>query len=316
MTCKICNNGQGNQNYEVREMMFGIGETFCYFQCAECKCLQIVEIPSNMTRYYPENYYSFQQKIHANRVVRFALKLRDQYAFSGRGRIGQFIHARYPKPALQSLRFLQLAPTSRILDVGCGAGTLLYSLRELGMQNLLGIDPFNAEDITYENGVRVLKRDIFDIQGTYDLVMFHHAIEHMAQPAETLVKTAALLKKKGYCLLRMPIVSSFAWEYYGVHWVQLDAPRHFYLHSHKSIQILTERVGLKLRHVAYDSTAFQFWGSEQYARNIPLRHRRSYLENPDASIFSKKEIAQFAQQAEEYNRAHRGDSACFYFQKP
>ncbi len=74
-------------------MMFGIGETFCYFQCAECKCLQIVEIPSNMARYYPENYYSFQQKIHSNRVVRFALKLRDQYAFSGRGRIGQFIHA-------------------------------------------------------------------------------------------------------------------------------------------------------------------------------------------------------------------------------
>ncbi len=182
-------------------MMFGIGETFCYFQCAECKCLQIVEIPSNMTHYYPENYYSFQQKIHANRVVRFALKLRDQYAFSGRGRIGQFIHARYPKPALQSLRFLQLAPTSRILDVGCGAGTLLYSLRELGMQNLLGIDPFNAEDITYENGVRVLKRDIFDIQGTYDLVMFHHAIEHMAQPAETLVKTAALFKKKGLLLV-------------------------------------------------------------------------------------------------------------------
>ena len=70
--------------------------------------------------------------------------------------------------------------------------------------------------------------------------MFHRAIEYMAQPAETQVKTAALSKKKGYCLLRMPIVSAFAWEYYGVHWVQLDAPRHFYLHSHKSIQMLTE----------------------------------------------------------------------------
>jgi len=35
----------------------------------------------------------------------------------------------------------------------------------------------------------------------------------------------------GWCVIRIPTVSSFAWEHYREQWVQLDAPRHFFLHK-------------------------------------------------------------------------------------
>lgn len=38
------------------------------------------------------------------------------------------------------------------------------------------------------------------------------------------------------CLLRLLIVPSQAWREYGVHWVQLDEPRHLYLHSVDSLR--------------------------------------------------------------------------------
>ena len=59
--CKICENVEGNVSYTAREMMYGLREEFEYFQCAVCSCLQIVEFPKDMTRYYPGDYYSICQ---------------------------------------------------------------------------------------------------------------------------------------------------------------------------------------------------------------------------------------------------------------
>ena len=50
MKCRICNNIEGNKTYEVREMMWGLRETFAYFQCSKCECFQISQIPSDMSK--------------------------------------------------------------------------------------------------------------------------------------------------------------------------------------------------------------------------------------------------------------------------
>jgi hypothetical protein len=117
-------------------------------------------------------------------------------------------------------------------------------------------------------------------------------------------------------VIRIPTVSSYAWKHYGVNWVQLDAPRHFYLHSLESMRFLVEQAGLKLSEVVYDSTAFQFWASEQYALNIPLYDDRSYAVSPKRSYFTKEQIAAFEKRASELNRTNLGDQAAFYLRKP
>ena len=70
-----------------------------------------------------------------------------------------------------------------------------------------------------------------------------------------------------------------------------------------------------MSYVEFDSTEFQFWGSEQYLKGISLRDKRSLAENPRKSIFSKNQIRHFVRQAVELNRNGDGDAACFYLYK-
>jgi hypothetical protein len=39
--------------------MYGTRETFSYLACADCGCLQISNIPADLARYYPSDYYSY-----------------------------------------------------------------------------------------------------------------------------------------------------------------------------------------------------------------------------------------------------------------
>jgi SAM-dependent methyltransferase len=316
MICKICGNEKGNQEFKVREMMFGYKDVFLYFQCSQCKCLQLNDHSLNFARYYPDFYYSLPPGKNKNRLMKIIIGLRNNYALFNTGFLGKLVYARRPNLALRSLSHLALHQDSSILDVGCGAGKLLIFLSEMGFKNLLGVDPFIAQDIEYANGLKILKNEVWAVNGLWDIVMFHHSFEHISNPAKTLQTVSNLLAPNGHCIIRIPVSSSYAWEHYGVTWVQLDAPRHLFLHSTKSMQILAEQAKLDLYNVIYDSFAFQFWGSEQYMQGMPLHDTRSYLENPKSSIFSKKEICSFENRAKELNARAQGDQAVFYLMKP
>ena len=202
-----------------------------------------------------------------------------------------------------------------VLDVGSGTGALLLDMRAYGFKHLTGVDPFIERDIDYVNGVRILKRHLEEYDGRHDLVMLHHAFEHMSGPLGVLQRIRVLLHPDGVLLLRIPIASSEAFETYGTDWVQLDAPRHLYLHTRRSMDLLARQAGFAIIRVAYDSTAFQFWGSEQYRRDIPLLDARSYHVNPGASVFTAAQIADFEARARRLNEQERGDQACFYLKR-
>lgn len=59
--CNICGNDKGNRQHEAREMAFGLRDKFTYLECGSCGCLQLLNIPADMSRYYPGDYYSMQE---------------------------------------------------------------------------------------------------------------------------------------------------------------------------------------------------------------------------------------------------------------
>jgi SAM-dependent methyltransferase len=206
-------------------------------------------------------------------------------------------------------------PDYQILDIGCGSGKLLLRLKKKGFSNLTGIDPFLHEDIFYRNGVNILKKEIKDVEGHFDFIMLHHSLEHMSNPLETFENLYRILKPDRFVLIRTPIASSYAWKKYGANWVQLDAPRHLFLHTSKSIEIMVHKVGFEINDIIFDSTEFQFLGSEQYMRNIPLRDERSYKTKLTEGFFSDEEFQYFKEKAAELNKNCEGDQACFYLYK-
>jgi SAM-dependent methyltransferase len=283
-----------------------------------------------MTKYYPPAYYTSTRlegsRPAVSKVTKAARTLRNRYACLGTGTLGRLLYQWWPNPAYrtwvaarfpgQGVREIGLTRKTRILDVGCGAGELLLSLREAGFRHLLGVDAYLADDRIASAGLHGLKRSIHEVTGVWDLVMFHHSFEHLPDPQAALAAAARLLPPGGRCLIRLPLVSSYAWEHYGVDWVQLDAPRHFFLHSEKSLRRLAAGAGFEITKIVYDSTAFQFVGSELYRRDIPLRSQTPADVQLRATAFSREEIAAFEEHARELNAETRGDQAAFYLTKP
>ncbi len=317
--CQICENTEHNTTYEVREMMLGLRDTHTYFECAECGCLQIASVPENIQEYYPSaDYYSYDAVKAVTGIKGKLIKMRDRYASTGSCFVGRLMQRIQPHDKLPSLRHANVSLDSKVLDVGCGAGHLLHSMQEAGFKNLLGIDPFNAKKLNYDNGLVIEPKSIHDMSGAneWDLIMFNHSFEHVFDQHEVLEKVMTLLKPGGVCMIRVPTVTSWAWRSYGIDWVQLDAPRHLFLHSLQSMNVLAENKGFNLENVVYDSFAFQQWGSEQYKKDIALHDPDSYAVSPEKSPFSAADIREYEAHSKELNESKSGDQAAFYLRKP
>jgi 2-polyprenyl-3-methyl-5-hydroxy-6-metoxy-1,4-benzoquinol methylase len=315
-SCMICGNRGANRTHVAREMMLGLRTEFGYLECQACGCVQLQNPPEDLAKYYPSQYYSFQAPKVTNRaslrLKKYLRKHRNKTSLNGTSILGDILGRIFPYPELRALRPLRLRRNSKILDVGCGSGGLLLELRDLGFVNLLGVDAFIERDIQYSNGVQIKKGVLEDLsEGIWDVIIFNHSFEHMPDPRRTLEKVSELLSNGGQCLIRVPVAAG-PWKQYGVSWVELDAPRHFYLHTEKSMQILADQAKLDIRASEYDSSEFQFWGSELYLRDIPLA---TINQKELSRIFTKKKLREFRQQSRKLNEERQGGRAAFYLQK-
>lgn len=226
-TCRVCGTTGDFQTWRGIEMMQGTKKEFPYFVCGNCDCLQIESVPDNLGEFYAGEYYSYSRPPMLKPP---ATGLKDDF----------------------------------ILDVGCGAGVWLCEQVAEGYQYLFGCDPFIEEDLYYPNGVQIKKCTIHDMLGQFDLVRMGDSFEHVTDPLETMQSIRRLLKPTGSCELKLPMYPNVAFQVYGPYWYQLDAPRHIFLHSLKSIQYLAEQTGMVLTQVTCDSGPWQFGISRMY----------------------------------------------------
>jgi len=318
--CKICNTTTDNEPYVAREMMFGFRDEFEYFECPRCGCVQIINVPDDLPKYYANGYASFQGPpevmVRDHFLKDYLKRKRLQYTLSGNSLIGWCLTKAYGAPAYGDwYKTAKLRPEYEILEIGCGTGELLLEFKHEGFRHLTGVDPFIDDDIIYGDGLKVIKRPFEEIEGQFDFIMLHHSFEHMPHPQAALEHLYDILNSDRFVLIRIPVASSLAWRQYGVNWVGLDPPRHFFLHTPESINILAGQTGFEVSEIVFDSTEMQFWASEQYLRNIPLMDATSYCMNPQSSIFSKEQIASFKVEAKRLNSLKTGDQACFYLYK-
>lgn len=96
----------------------------------------------------------------------------------------------------------------KILEIGCYDGYILYQLKKQGF-NVTGCDPSAGALIGKRHGINIKKR-FFDVNDflkeklKYDVVIFRHFLEHVANPVNFLTKIKKLLNNQGLVIFEVP----------------------------------------------------------------------------------------------------------------
>jgi predicted SAM-dependent methyltransferase len=138
--------------------------------------------------------------------------------------------------------------------------------------------------------------------------MFNHSLEHVFEPARSLLGAAKVLKANGSLVVRIPVVN-YAWDYYREYWVGLDAPRHLAIPTERGMQRLAQRCGFRIGAVRYDSDESQFEVSERYQRGQTIAGQS--FSHPAVMIGRKVLNIPRMIRAERLNATGRGDRAAF-----
>ncbi len=272
-TCRICGWTGEAYHFTAKEMFFGTREEFEYFQCGNCHCLQITEIPDNLGKHYENAYYSFKQ------------------------------------PQIKTSTPANITDSTAILDIGCGSGEFLCQLAQIGYTNLTGCDPYIENDITYENGVHIYKKEIHDLNGQFDGIFLNDSFEHVTDPHEVMDSIKRLLAPNGVAQIKIPVYPNIAFELFKENWYQLDAPRHIFIHTTESMQYLAKAHGLTILKIQYDSNSGQIIHSYLYSQGIPLcKHSKMLI----SQHFSENDLKDLRESSDLANQNECGDHAIFY----
>lgn len=246
LKCRICQNEQGNELVHLTGTMYGTRGNFDYFLCAECGCLQIVEEPQNLSEFYDNSrYYSFN--MDRRKIRNDLLYSQMKHQLKGHSILGALVQWIYPV----DYRYLSLVSyEDHILDVGCGDGELIRWMIRAGYQNVLGIDPFLSDNVTYQGKVIALKGDIseyqFDKNQKFRMVTMIHSFEHVYNQREVLQGIDNILENDGYLVIQLPGLSKYYWKKYGKCLYTLDPPRHQYIHTKSSLDVLMREMNYEL----------------------------------------------------------------------
>ena len=146
------------------------------------------------------------------------------------------------------LRYLAIPNKGRMLDVGCGDGSIVKLAQDLGWDaEGVDFDP-QAVDAARRKGLSVRTGSLSHQhypEDSFDLVLMSHVIEHVHDPLATLAEIRRILRAGGTLVLTTPNAGSWGHRRFGSAFVHLDPPRHLQIFNGSNLAALIRRSGFR-----------------------------------------------------------------------
>ncbi len=146
--------------------------------------------------------------------------------------------------------FLLGGPPGRLLDVGCGNGEYLLTMKTLGWHGE-GLEPdVVAAQVARQHGVDVRAESIENAvleDDHYDAATASHCLEHVTDPWAMLARLARAVRRGGRIVVAVPNPGGAAARRFGSMWRAWDPPRHLVLLGARGLADAATQAGLHAR---------------------------------------------------------------------
>lgn len=269
--CPVCG-GRGDLAHSAcTDQYMGITGAWTYLSCLQCQSLWMSPRPeeSEIAKLYG-NYYTHSMpksllEVPKNlmfgmpRLFANLISLRRCWGYKNDIThnnnfivvwIGRLL-SRVPGSRMRSgaiVRYVQNYPAGDFLDVGCGNGGFLLTMRDLGW-NVEGLEP----DLVAVQQARSLGLEVTHGSAskselpskTWDAITMNHVVEHLVNPLLAIQLLAIKLNEGGVLSIISPNPVGSLARLFGKNWFSMDPPRHLVLPSPKGYELMTRKLGLK-----------------------------------------------------------------------
>jgi SAM-dependent methyltransferase len=150
------------------------------------------------------------------------------------------------KSILRSACLENVDRIGRILDVGCGQGYFLATMRRWDFE-CYGCEPDpRAAQVAQQVGISVVCSDLLEAgypDDHFDIVRFNHVLEHVHIPTAVLSEAKRVLTPRGLLVIESPNHAGMIGQIFRH---SEDVPRHLYSFSPKTLRMYFEKVGLRV----------------------------------------------------------------------
>jgi SAM-dependent methyltransferase len=201
-------------------------EIFSYRKCLSCSLIFLTNVPLNLDKYYPDEYYPIPSIKRINKLSK-----KNQY---------------------QVDMITEFAPKKgRMLEIGSSYGVFANQAKKSGyIVDSIEMSKICCEYLSNEIGIITYQSDtpqdiIPKLEFNYDVVALWHNIEHLLNPWVVIERAVEKITPGGVLLIATPNPDSIAFRMLGALWPHVDAPRH--------INLIPERLlTTKLKGLGFD----------------------------------------------------------------
>ncbi len=226
--------------FETSDINRRIGrERFLYLHCPSCEVVFLANVPEDLGRYYPSDYY-------------FIARSLDELASWGKSE-------RYKLDIV-----LQYRSGGRLIEVGPASGAFAYLAKSAGFDvTAIEMDQRCADYLAVTAGLHVIhsadEARALESAPAADVIAMWHVIEHLVDPWSMLEVAAAKLRPGGVLVLATPNPFARQFRFFGSRWVHVDAPRHLCLIPPQVLVRRGAKHGLSLRTLTTRDPGSLFW---------------------------------------------------------